>query len=107
MIEFFLGSGCSQLQVANIHMNVSHFLHDEYLHKLLTQNPLKKLTRLGLYLYPRVFHVSSFYLSRPHFSGLSSNQFRLGQMGPGDLAFSQEPLNLQVEQGHSQAKKTH
>ena len=48
MIEFFLFSGCTDLTVANIHMNVSHFLHDQYLHKLISKNPLKKLQRLGL-----------------------------------------------------------
>ena len=48
MIEFFLLSDCSSLKTVNIHMNVSHFLNDLYLHKLLSGNPLRGLTRLGL-----------------------------------------------------------
>ena len=45
MIEFFLLSGCSNLQVLNIHMNVHHFLDYRYLQSILSQNPLLKLTR--------------------------------------------------------------
>ena len=45
MIEFFLLSGATNLQVVNIHMNVHHFLTERYLQSLLSHNPLTKLTR--------------------------------------------------------------
>ena len=45
MVEFFLLSGCSSLKVLQLHMNVHHFLNERYLHTILGQNPLTKLTR--------------------------------------------------------------
>ena len=45
MIEFFLLSGATNLQVVNIHMNVHHFLNERFLQTILSQNPLPKLTR--------------------------------------------------------------
>ena len=45
MIEFFLLSGATNLQVVNIHMNVHHFLTERYLQTILSHNPLTKLTR--------------------------------------------------------------
>ena len=48
MIEFFLGSGVSNLKIVNIHMNVNHFLNDDYLHKLLSDCRLGSVTRLSL-----------------------------------------------------------
>ena len=48
MIEFFLRSDVSNLKTINIHMNVSHFLNDLYLHKLISKSNIRKLTRLGL-----------------------------------------------------------
>ena len=48
MIEFFLASDVSNLKIVNIHMNVNHFLNDDYLHKLLGDGRLSKVTRLSL-----------------------------------------------------------
>jgi len=48
MIEFFLYSSSFNLKTINIHMNISHFLNDLYLHKLISVNPFQKLNRLGL-----------------------------------------------------------
>ena len=48
MIEFFLLSDCSRLKIVNIHMNMHHFLTDQYLNKLVSLNPLRSVTRLGL-----------------------------------------------------------
>jgi len=48
MIEFFLTSDVSNLKIVNIHMNVNHFLNDDYLHKLLGDCRLGRVTRLSL-----------------------------------------------------------
>ena len=58
MIEFFLLSGCSDLRVLNLHMNVHHFLNDRYLQTILAQNPLTKLTR-----YTQLNHLLFFNIS--------------------------------------------
>ena len=48
MIDFFLGSGVSNLETVDIHMNVSHFLNDLYLQDLVTRSNIDNLRSLSL-----------------------------------------------------------
>ena len=48
MIEFFLASDVSKLNIVNIHMNCNHFLNDQYLYKLLGDCRLGRVTCLSL-----------------------------------------------------------
>ena len=48
MIDFFLSSGVTSLETVDIHMNVSHFLNDQYLQDLVTRSNIKNLKSLSL-----------------------------------------------------------
>ena len=48
MIDFFLGSGVTNLETVDIHMNVSHFLNDLYLQDLVTRSNIDNLRSLSL-----------------------------------------------------------
>jgi len=48
MIEFFLASDVSNLNIVNIHMNCNHFLNDQFLYKLLGDCRLGRVTSLSL-----------------------------------------------------------
>jgi len=83
MIEFFLLSGCSDLQVINIHMNVHHFLNDRYLQTILSQNSLIKLTRLGL-TSPKNLSINSGAVrllldTLQHLSSISVSKWKISQ----------------------------
>ena len=48
MIDFFLSSGVSNLKTLDIHMNVSHFLNDNYLQDLVLRSNIDNLESLSL-----------------------------------------------------------
>ena len=58
MIDFFLGSGVSNLRTVDIHMNVSHFLNDIYLQNLVSRSNIVNLQSLSL-TGPEILPLSS------------------------------------------------